>query len=602
MILRSLIFFHFSANLVQDKLIVILTAFIFISFSLFGEDGSKNNEVIIKNEKGPPTKFKSELIGNIPAEYYKNIQLTPIHSKTLRENQDLWFADKFRAGFALRPRIDSTSNFDFDKSTADDVLTGSNQTQFYLFGHLNPNVLFKVTLQDLRLWGGEVISNSNQDQKYADIANGGNTYDTTKQRLVAVNNYSGIREAFVDFKTSNNYFKVRIGRQNIDFGDGRIIGGRIDTQQGNSFDGLRFTTKIDSHTADFFGTLVSSENSSNGLVSNGATKLGGIGDAYFGGANYNLKLFDWFGIDLYNFMLYKKRVLAKSPPDYASETKYRGDDQLNTSGFRLTNRTQGNNLPTGMKWDWMIEAAWQSGFNGNRVAPDWLNQNGQYVTDINTGSPPPLSQNVKYRSHLIAVQTGYSPVKEFRIGLQYTYASGDPNRNDSSVGTFNPLFASRRMASGVNPFQGNGNSGMVFWQNVKDYSLYLKYDSDVYGTFIFNPHLYEKVKLQDGYYDNNNYVLGYAKTGGVASTEDYYNNQQYQLNKPSLGKRIASEYNFIYIVTPFDNVSFWLSYSYVHAGDAVKNQKNNVWNSDPAHRYDFKPDAHYLSFQTVFAI
>lgn len=339
------------------------------------------------------------------------------------------------------------------------------------------------------------------------------------------------------------------------------------------------------------------------MISNNSTRLGGTGNASYYGAHYGFKPWEWLGIEIYNFTLYKQKLKAtNTTANYGSDIYYRGPDQLNTSGFRLTNRTKNNMITSETGIDWMVEAAWQTGFNGERVSPDWLNQTGTYTTDKKTGEAPPLSSPVRYKANIVAVQLGYCPVKEFRIGVQYVQASGDPNRNDGSVATYNPLFATRRMAGGGMPFSGNGNSGMVFWQNIKDYSVHIKYESSKWGTFILNPHWYYKVKLQDGYYDNNNYVAGSKATGETASTEDFYNTEAYNPNRPKLGRHVATEINFIYIVTPFDNVSFWFGASSLYAGEAIRNQKNNPYETDPFHRYDFKPNSSYFTIQSVFAI
>lgn len=565
-------------------------------------------EVVTEPQLPPPPKeekkegYVSPLIGNLSGEYLRTLQVTGKQRKSLQENKGLWFADKFRVGFGIRPKVDSLNNTDFDKSTADNRNNALTQTQFYILGDINENVLFKITLQDVRLWGGEVVSSGNAEQKYAAIANAGTTVDTTRQREFALNNFTGLREAFLDLKTTNQNFRLRTGRQILEFGDGRILGSRNDSLNGNSFDALRFTGKLSSHTLDVFGSVVGAENNSNSIVSNNSTKLGGVGDSYYGGVHYNWKVTDWLGLDLYNYSLFKQQRKASAPPVLSDTRNYRGDDQLNTSGFRLTNRTKNNALPDTTGIDWMVEAAWQTGFNGERVTPDWLNQNGAYTTNQKTGESPPLSEAVRYKANIVAVQLGYTPVKEFRIGVQYVQASGDPNRNDSSVATYNPLFATRRMAGGSLPFAGNGNSGLVFWQNSKDYSLHLKYETSNYGTFIFNPHWYYKVKLQDGYYDNNNYVTGSKATGETASTEDYFNTEAYNPTKPTLGKLVATELNFIYIITPFENVSFWFGATVIRAGDAIRNQKNNPNEPDPLHRYDLSPTATMATFQTVFAI
>lgn len=549
-----------------------------------------------------PAEYVSPMKGNLTGEYLKSMQITAKQRKALQENTNLWFADRFRVGFGIRPKADSLYNTDFDRSTPDNRNTVSNQTQFFLIGDISPNVAFKLTLQDVRLWGGEVL-NGSTDQRLGVISNAGTTIDTSKQKEVPLNNYTGFREAFVDLKTTNQIFRVRTGRQILDFGDGRIVGARNDSLNGNAFDAIRTTITIQKHSIDFFGAVLSSENNANSIVSNNSTRVGGPGNASYYGAYFGFKPWDWLGIDLYNFTLYKQKLKASNTTaNYGSEIYYRGPDQLNTTGFRLTNRTKGNMITTETGIDWMVEAAWQTGFTGDRVSPDWLNQNGTYTTNKKTGEAPPLSSPVQYKANLVAVQLGFTPVKEFRIGVQYVQASGDPNRNDGSVGTYNPIFATRRMASAGLAFSGNGNSGMVFWQNIKDYSINIKYDSGKWGTFILNPHWYYKVKLQDGYYDNSGYVSGSKATGETASTEDYFNTEAYNQNRPKLGKHVATEINLIYIVTPFENVSFWFGASSLYAGDAIRNQKNNPYETDPYHRYDFKPNSSYFTFQSVFAI
>ncbi|MCG6150030.1 alginate export family protein [Leptospira levettii] len=548
-----------------------------------------------------PAEYVSPMKGNLSGEYFKNFQITNKQKKAIQENKSLWFADRFRVGFGLRPKADSLYNTDFDRSTADNRNTVTNQTQFYLIGDVSPNITFKLTFQDVRLWGGEITTGT-ADQKLGVISNVGTTIDTTRQREVALNNFTGFREAFLDLKTTNQMFRVRTGRQILDFGDGRILGARNDSLNGNSFDAVRATLTVQKQTLDVFGAIVSSENNANSMVSNNSTRLNGPGNASYYGVHYGVKPWEWLGIEVYNFTLYKQRLKATNTTPYGSEIYYRDPDQLNTTGFRLTNRTKSNSLPKETGIDWMVEAAWQTGFNGERVSPDWINQNGALKTNKTTGAPPPYSDPVRYKANIVAAQLGYTPVKVFRIGIQYVQASGDPNRNDGSVATYNPLFATRRMAGGAIPFAGNGNSGLVFWQNIKDYSIHIKYESPKWGTFIINPHWYYKTKLQDGYYENNNYVAGSKATGETASTEDFYNTEAYNPNRPKLGKHVATEINLIYIVTPFENVSFWFGASSLYAGDAIRNQKNNPYQADPYHRYDFKPNASFFTFQTVFAI
>ncbi|WP_316318912.1 hypothetical protein, partial [Clavibacter michiganensis] len=63
--------------------------------------------------------YKSPLVGNIPGEYIRNLQVTPEQNKIIRSNSDLWIQDRFRVGFSVRPRYESINNMDFNKTTAD---------------------------------------------------------------------------------------------------------------------------------------------------------------------------------------------------------------------------------------------------------------------------------------------------------------------------------------------------------------------------------------------------------------------------------------------------------------------------------------------------
>lgn len=549
-----------------------------------------------------PKEYASPEWGKLSSEYTRSLQITKRQKKAIAEDKSTWFANRFKVGFGLRPKADSLQNFDFDRSSPDVRNTVANQTQFYLVGDIHPNLLFKITFQDIRLWGGETIPGGAAEQRFANVSNAGNLLDTRKNPEVANNQYSGFREAFLDLRTENKSLRLRTGRQILEFGDGRILGARNDSLNGNSFDAIRLTWKGNFFTTDAFGSVLSTENNSNSLVSPNSQRLGGPGNVTYGGIHQNFKWENILSVDLYQFTLWQEDQQAKNPNPLSPTKTQRSENQLNTTGFRLTNRTLNNGLPTETGWDWMVEAAWQTGYTGERVAKDWLNVDGNLKTNPDTGETNFLSEAVRYKANIVGAQLGYSPTKEWRIGVQYIQASGDPNRNDGSVGTYNPLFATRRMAGGSIPFSGNGNTGAIFWQNVKDYSLHIKYESNKWGTFIFNPHWYYKMKLQDGYYDNNNYVQGSNVTGETASTEDFFNSEANNPFRPSLGKRIATEINLIYIITPFDQVSFWFGASTLYGGDAIRNQKNNPWENDPLQRYNFKENASFFTVQSVFAI
>lgn len=541
--------------------------------------------------------YKSPLIGNTPGEYLRSLQVTPEQNKVIRSNSDLWFQDRFRVGFSVRPRYESINNTDFNKTTADNSNVVTGLTQFYLIADINPYVLFKATLQDSRIWGGEQSPAYTGTSRFELGTNGGVIYDTTKasQNQVPVLNTTSFREAFFDLRTPDQSLRLRLGRQIIDFGDGRILGAANDNQIGNSSDGLRFTAKYGNNTLDTFGTVVTAQYNSSGLVSANTA----LPNSYLVGANNFTKFASWLALDIYDFT-----VIRRYNPANNSTVVTKPTDQQNTYGFRLTNRTENNSLPEGVPFDWTVEAAWQGGYNGLRVGTSWL----QNATDPSTGTGAINAfnnknflienENQKYASHFLTLQAGVHPSKNLRIGLQYVYASGDPNRSDSSVGTWNAPFPTRRIASGFIPYSGNGIAGTFFWQNTKDYSVHIKWTSGKWGTFIFNPHFYYKAKLQDAYYNNNGIVTGTL----AGSTEDFSNNQQYNANSQHLGKKIGTEVDFIYMVTPWENVSIWGGVAFLRAGDSIRNAHQTVPTSSTPSIYTGKPDASYFFLQTVFAI
>lgn len=124
--------------------------------------------------------YKSPLVGNIPGEYIRNLQVTPEQNKIIRSNSDLWLQDRFRVGFSVRPRYESINNMDFNKTTADNSNVFTGQTQFYLIADINKYVIFKATLQDSRVWGGEQSPAYTGTSRFELGTNGGVVYDTTK--------------------------------------------------------------------------------------------------------------------------------------------------------------------------------------------------------------------------------------------------------------------------------------------------------------------------------------------------------------------------------------------------------------------------------------
>ncbi len=204
------------------------------------------------------------------------------------------------------------------------------------------------------------------------------------------------------------------------------------------------------------------------------------------------------------------------------------------------------------------------------------------------------SDKVLYDARLLVLQTGITLLNQFRIGAQYANASGDPNRSDARVGTWDPLFASRQ---GGFPYfdSGNGVALLSYYQNVKSYSIHLNFISKKFGRYIFVIYDVYKTKLQDGWYNSNGDLIS------SSSTENYYNDR-FGSGNLFLGKKLLRSYDLIYQYYFGNMVSIWAGGSISYAGDSIRNKRNNLQDTDISKRYTLDPVSKYFFLSVSFAL
>jgi len=542
----------------------------------------------------------------LSGDFMKAMFLDPEHAKEFKNNKKLWINDIFRFGIMIRPRLEARSNLDFNSNTDDYQNRALQASQLYFILDPNPYLSMKVTIQDARVWGGSAPASSG-DRKYF-FSNSGSEFNPTQRNPETVPNSTDVREAFFILKYPNFPVKAIIGRQIFSFGDQRMIGGANWNTNGHSFDGMRIAYESKSFDSHFFGAkMTASANGPNGVVTANGRQNGSIDDSYLAG-NYNTIKFSDFLIDLYAFGILKKWI-PKSPgypgevvvdQDVFSFDRSRQNDQVITAGTRITNRTAGNFLPSDKSWDWTIESAFQTGFSGQRLYASW-----DQVRDPITGKSN-YSERNKYTGQLHVVQTGYTFEEKTRIGVQYSYSSGDPNRQDGSVSTFqllpNPRFA-------IFPYFDSvaGLSENIGLKNLKSYNLNISYKTDEWGYFILSGFIHRKAVKQDSWYG----ISGDPKTGAVGScnvntsaastTTENCNGNAYG-NNTFLGSGIYNEIDFAWVYHWREGVSLWLGAGYLQAGDAIRNVRTDINNPNPSNRYTFKPDAYMSYFMLNVAI
>ncbi|WCL50110.1 alginate export family protein [Leptospira sp. GIMC2001] len=552
-------------------------------------------------------------------DFMRSMFLDPKHAKEVRENQTMWLNDIIRAGFLVRPRYEARQNLDFNSQTDDYANRILQATQIWFLVDPNPYLSLKVTVQDARVWGGSSPAQAG-DRRYF-FANSGTVIDPNSRSTTSVPNETSIREAFFILKHPDIRLKATLGRQVFAFGDQRMIGGANWNTNGLSYDGVKLDWNSKYLDSSLFGAkMTASTNGPNGVITANGRRNGSIDDSYLVGT-YNTFAFTDFLVDIYGFGILKKWI-PRSPSylgevvpneDVLSRNRSRQNDELITVGTRWTNRTAKNFLPVGKSWDWTIESAFQMGNTGQRLYASW-----DIFRDGQTGYSNYTEKN-KYTGQLHVVQTGYTFFQKLRFGGQYSYASGDPNRRDGSVSTFqtlpNPRF-------GIFPYFDSvaGIGENISLRNLQSYNLNITYESQEWGSFTISGFIHRKAVKADAWYaissDPNTGGRGscsfqnsmnrssssfneFASPNYSGSTENC-NGNSYSIQN-GLGSGIFNEIDFSWIYHWKDGISIWSGIGYMIAGDSIRKDRLDILNPnfDKHYNLDSRAIISYLQVQAA---
>ncbi|MCU0823075.1 MAG: alginate export family protein [Leptospira sp.] len=535
--------------------------------------------------------------------------------KHIKETKTDSWLDRITLGGLIRFRPEVKNNFSFDRSNHDHVGFTGQKIQFYIHNHFSEVIESKITFQDTRIWGGERGS----------IATTNTANDLTRQS-------TDVREAW--FKLKNLFqipLKLQVGRQILAYGDERLVGALEWTNVGRSFDGARlmFDEKyfsshlwimaLGENNSDIAGNTTalgrnSSYNAKFNCPPNGVTacKLipdapkNELGDSYFTGFYNTIKFSEKFHMDLYYLGLQKQFLKANNSVFISTgdsdtpESRSARKDILHTFGIRFTNKT----LP-GRKalqnFDYSVEYTRQTGTTGSNRTPDWdiLNTQFDKIDPLNgkVYKSSLYQERIKYDTYAYAIDFGYKQ-DSIRYGVGYDVGSGDPNRKDGSVSTFQNLFHTNHIWYGM--------ADQVSWVNMVSKSVNATYYSNTFGTFRIDYFTIDKHSRQDGWYD----VSGTIKPG--RSTESISNNrfdssnvltfEGAGSNRPvsTLGKSLFREIDFLYSVE-YKTVNWALGYSVIYAGDSIRNQVDDSSKSTtPFTRKNFSGTAEFAFLMMTY--
>ncbi|MFZ3071752.1 MAG: alginate export family protein [Thermodesulfobacteriota bacterium] len=310
-----------------------------------------------------------------------------------------------------RLRAESASETDF----RDDSQGNHSNLAFYGqrvrltgVGTVGDDATVKITLQDTRNWG-TLQSAAGGDGPFVDgpgLTDGGNTLD--------------LHESFLQI---NKFFgtplSLKVGRQELVYGDQRLIGSFGWSNQGRSFDALKLMFSNDTVNVDAFTAKIEDSNVAAGDRND---------DIDFHGIYATIKAVPNNAIDVYA-LLYKDDGSAGLFTTFGAIKA-----ELNTYGVRLAGKAAG--------LDYTAEYAMQT---GTFEAPT-----GGTDTDVDASA--------------YAVKLGYTIPSSLglRIGAEYDFASGTSD-TATDMETFIQLFPTNHDKYGTMDQQG--------WQNMKAWNV-----------------------------------------------------------------------------------------------------------------------------------
>jgi hypothetical protein len=212
-----------------------------------------------------------------------------------------------------------------------------------------------------------------------------------------------LRQAYVQFQNGENgWIRFRVGRQELRYGQERLVGVSDWTNAPRVFDAFRLVLGTTKNHVDLFSASV--------VVNNPVAF-----DNHTGGMNFH-GMYGSFS-SLVPKAHVEPYVFWKALPLVKSEEGTFGNENLWTYGFRWTGE-----LP--LNFDYTVEASKQGGNLSNDTIAAWAGY-------ANLGYSIP---NIRLKPRFL---------------IQYDYASGDNKLKDGKVGTFDQLYPSNHDVFGL---------------------------------------------------------------------------------------------------------------------------------------------------------
>ncbi len=474
-----------------------------VTASVTSDTTSKEDIEALKNEV---TNLKEEMRTAAQAEQ-------TLKGEDITGNVYSEFAKRVKLGGQIRTRAEYANGFynvpDLTLPGASSAVRGAaesvddnyvlNQTRLWADADVNEHLRVFIQLQDSRAFGVEGTTV-------------GFAADGPNNRIDIHQGYFDVRKLF-DLPLT-----VRVGRQEIIWGDHRVIGNFVWSNQGRVFDGGRFMWDTDAIHAEAFAVTVDED---------GFLPVDGDdnSDESIYAAMIGFK-------KLIPSALLELMYIQKNDQDDTSSTLVAtgntaafGDPVIiHDFGIRIDGK-----LPNLDAVDYTLEAHGQLGDYGDHDQEAWA-----------------FAGRVGYTFTEVA----WKP----RIGFEYAFASGDDDPGDDDHETFDNLYP-------TNHWQGNyGFIDLVSWQNIHDFRGNIKVSPTSKLTMQVDYHYFLLDEEEDGWYFAAGNLAAARPAGGFTTNDD----------------NLAQEVDLTVSYDLYKNVKILAGYSFFGAEDWIEDTIDDI--------------------------
>ena len=381
------------------------------------------------------------------------------------------------------------------------------------------------------------VSTANSDERYAYANNPPVAGTTKKLGYGPESDQADLHQAYVTIGNHKEFpVSVKAGRQELSYGDERLIGAFGWNNVGRSFDAAKVRWQNELCGVDFFSGFPVIPEDGQFDVDNGKDLLSG---AYATWTTIPKTILETY---------FLARNTGTGAAGFAPNPQFPQPSARDI--YTVGGRVKSKPGEIG-DWDYTVEGAYQFG--------DYRDPRAHAAGAANAGTP---TERLKQNAYMFILQGGYTFADWWatpRLGLEYAYSSGDSNAKDGTHGTFDNLYPTNHKFYGYMDFAS--------LQNIQDLRSTLSLKPTSRMSVALEGHAFWLANTSDNFYN-----VGGGARGGVNATPA---GNGYGIN-PSYSQFLGTEIDVIagYAVTRFAQVE--AGYGHFFVGDYVQQSLSNA--------------------------